>query len=225
MISFSDYVSLVDERDPNLMIEHASKSFLGLTSFLGIIVIASTADHSTRQVLFADGYPDDCVEHVRAGFTKNEPYYRRFAANPVPLDWEQTGFRTSHEATKWLIPAGYLNGSSVSIRTSSGSELGSIHVNTRQESIGSQQRDAVNAFRNFVSRSLTLKSNRESLALTDREYTIVRYIAEGASNPEIAEILFVSRRTVATHVEHILNKLQVGNRVEIAVAAIRLGLV
>jgi ATP/maltotriose-dependent transcriptional regulator MalT len=60
--------------------------------------------------------------------------------------------------------------------------------------------------------------------LTQREAEVVRLLARRLSNPEIAEALFVSPRTVQTHVEHILAKLGVSNRREAAEAATRLGL-
>jgi len=43
-----------------------------------------------------------------------------------------------------------------------------------------------------------------------------RHVAQGRSNPEIATRLFVSPRTIETHVSHILTKLQVRSRLEIA---------
>jgi len=44
-----------------------------------------------------------------------------------------------------------------------------------------------------------------------------RLIAGGATNREIAAALFVAERTAKTHIEHILNKLGVGSRAQIAV--------
>ena len=52
-------------------------------------------------------------------------------------------------------------------------------------------------------------------SLTPAELTVVAEIAAGRSNTEIANRLFLSRRTVETHVSHILAKLQVGTRLEI----------
>jgi DNA-binding NarL/FixJ family response regulator len=46
---------------------------------------------------------------------------------------------------------------------------------------------------------------------------VARLIAGGATNREIAAALFVAERTVKTHIEHILNKLGVGSRAQIAV--------
>jgi DNA-binding CsgD family transcriptional regulator len=54
--------------------------------------------------------------------------------------------------------------------------------------------------------------------LSAREHEIVRLVAEGASNPEIASSLFLSRRTVERHVSNLLHKLDVRNRTELASA-------
>ena len=52
--------------------------------------------------------------------------------------------------------------------------------------------------------------------LSPRESQILRLVAEGASNPEIARSLFLSRKTVERHVSHLLSKLNVRNRTELA---------
>jgi DNA-binding CsgD family transcriptional regulator/tetratricopeptide (TPR) repeat protein len=52
--------------------------------------------------------------------------------------------------------------------------------------------------------------------LTDRELGILRELTEGRRNREIATRLFISERTVTTHVSHILAKLQVHSRVQAA---------
>jgi DNA-binding CsgD family transcriptional regulator len=52
--------------------------------------------------------------------------------------------------------------------------------------------------------------------LTERERAIARVIAAGASNPEIAQELFLSRKTVERHVSNLLKKVGVRNRAELA---------
>ena len=53
-------------------------------------------------------------------------------------------------------------------------------------------------------------------SLTDTELKVAAFVEEGLSNPEIAARLMLSRRTVATHVSHILKKLNVATRTDIA---------
>ena len=53
-------------------------------------------------------------------------------------------------------------------------------------------------------------------SLTDTEVKVAGMVAEGLSNPEIAAKLMLSRRTVSTHVSHILKKLGVASRTDIA---------
>lgn len=61
--------------------------------------------------------------------------------------------------------------------------------------------------------------------LTAREQDILRLIAAGRRDLDIAEELFIGRRTVQSHVTSIFAKLQVGTRAEATAVAIRLGLV
>lgn len=61
------------------------------------------------------------------------------------------------------------------------------------------------------------KSGWESLTETERK--IAALVAEGNSNPAIAARLFISRRTVQSHVSSILAKLNLTSRVELAVVA------
>lgn len=77
-----------------------------------------------------------------------------------------------------------------------------------------------------IALELELKEiSQRSGDLSPRERDVLRYLAEGATNGEIAERLFVSRRTIDTHVGSILRKLQVASRREAVETARRQGMV
>ncbi len=57
----------------------------------------------------------------------------------------------------------------------------------------------------------------EPISLTRREWDVAELVAQGLTNREIAERLFLSERTVENHVQHILTKLNLSNRSQVAV--------
>jgi DNA-binding NarL/FixJ family response regulator len=61
-------------------------------------------------------------------------------------------------------------------------------------------------------------------ALTARELEVLRFLPSGKTNQQIAQELGVNRSTVKTHVAHIIGKLGVSDRTQVAVRAIQLGL-
>ena len=60
------------------------------------------------------------------------------------------------------------------------------------------------------------KTGRGPSALSEREVEVLALVAAGKSNRAIAEKLFLSPRTVEKHVEHVMDKLGVGSRAQIA---------
>ena len=64
----------------------------------------------------------------------------------------------------------------------------------------------------------------DTFGLSGREREVLALVAQGRTNREIGERLFISQKTVGVHVGNILSKLEVSGRVEAAAVAIRLGL-
>ncbi len=64
-------------------------------------------------------------------------------------------------------------------------------------------------------------NNQENLGLTNRELEVLIKMAEGYSQKEIANILYVSRNTVNTHAQHIYEKLDVRSGVHAVAKAFR----
>jgi putative two-component system response regulator len=81
--------------------------------------------------------------------------------------------------------------------------------------------------RNGQSADVPVQSRADSAAverLTERELEVLRLVAQGQTNAEVASNLFVSVATVKTHIEHIIAKLGVSDRTQAAVRAVELGL-
>lgn len=72
--------------------------------------------------------------------------------------------------------------------------------------------------------SLVVGTAPADVPLTTRELEVLTELATGATNPQIAERLVVTRHTIARHIEHILEKLGVSTRSAAAATAIRDGL-
>jgi DNA-binding CsgD family transcriptional regulator len=85
--------------------------------------------------------------------------------------------------------------------------------------------DAVDQLSEVQRRSTTDPVVDEISGLTAREVEVVREIAQGRSNAEIATVLFISEWTVKTHVASILRKLGLRDRAQVVVAAYESGLV
>ncbi|MBI4744775.1 MAG: response regulator transcription factor [Actinobacteria bacterium] len=83
--------------------------------------------------------------------------------------------------------------------------------------------DFLEEFRNLSQKQ---KKNQDPLTatLTDREQEVLKLVAEGLNNKEIAEKLFISESTVKNQVSSILSKLQLKNRNQATAFAVREGI-
>jgi len=77
---------------------------------------------------------------------------------------------------------------------------------------------------NQMSKPKITKNQNDLEHLTEREVEVLAYLGKGLTNQEIAEVLFVSKATVHTHVSNILAKLNLTNRTQAALYAQREGL-
>ncbi len=92
-----------------------------------------------------------------------------------------------------------------------------------QASSFAQLLDGLHAQESAASRDVSFSSEAEKMGLTAREMEVVRLIAQGHSNIEIAAELFVSDATVKTHINHIFSKLGARDRSQLIVKARQLG--
>jgi DNA-binding NarL/FixJ family response regulator len=94
-------------------------------------------------------------------------------------------------------------------------ELGAAPLRERAEALARRSRVALGA---------ALAPSERPFDLTERELTVLERLADGQTNRQIADDLYLSTRTVDMHVRNLLSKLGVSNRVEAANLAHRIGL-
>jgi DNA-binding NarL/FixJ family response regulator len=73
--------------------------------------------------------------------------------------------------------------------------------------------------------AMTMSAGRPVADLTSREREVLVLVAQGKSNQDIADVLFISERTARTHVSHVIGKLGLESRVQAALWAVRNGLI
>lgn len=127
---------------------------------------------------------------------------------------------TSHEGSEYIAEVLQAGALSYILKDVEPDELVDA---IRQASIGNR---ILNSRINQASEGY-LQSAKQKLhnSLTERECQVVQYIAQGMTNGEIAESLFISEKTVKSHVSSILSKLYLSDRTKVAVFAWKKGLV
>jgi DNA-binding NarL/FixJ family response regulator len=78
--------------------------------------------------------------------------------------------------------------------------------------------------RAMAARMLRSVAQHTAHALTERELDVLRLVAQGCSNAQVADQLYVTVNTVKSHLKNILEKLQLQNRTQVAAYAMRNGL-
>ena len=96
---------------------------------------------------------------------------------------------------------------------------GSVHRTTRATAV-LRRLDALMVATGARRRRLAAAPDHGWASLTVKEHQVVDLVAAGLSNPQIAERLYVSRRTVEAHITHIFRKLGLDNRTRLAAAAV-----
>ena len=107
-------------------------------------------------------------------------------------------------------------------------EASSLAVTLRAMTIG-EAIDTLKRMVPFVAaaplKAVRVPDGKALSTLSDRDLEVVRLVAEGLSNKEISSRLKLSDKTVKNHISHILAKMNLTARTQVAVYAIRAGLV
>lgn len=179
-----------------------------------------------HRLLANRGYAPTVIDYLLGEFVVRDQGWRHARAEPEQiLCWRDVpGYRLAYSAREVFSVQGYAEGTSVCLLGPGGELAGALHVSVREPELPDGCRQAIAKLRGTFARLATTGAGRANTQLSPREAEVLRLVASGLSNAEIADRLVLARRTVATHVEHILHKLGARNRVEASVMALRLGL-
>lgn len=195
------------------------KAILGTAENLKVIGIASNGQEALD--LIVESVPDvilmDLKMPVMNGIQATKEIKQRFPEVKVLI-------LTTYDADAWLFDAIRNGADGYLLKDTSREDL----IRSIEEiAAGETPVDAKVAGKLFDQLSLRAFPADTNLGenLTEREREVLKHIAQGMSNAEIAQTLFLSEGTVRNYVSGILEKLGVEDRTKAAVMALRFGLV
>lgn len=227
-LRFPEYLSEVTDEDPERRVTGAlkiSRDVLRTDS-----VAMTLVSHGRQTLITQEGYPSDVVEiftqdrfYTTLNGLKNYDLDRmRQSTFPLPT-WGSTDFGDTPIAEEVMKPAGFHDGTSLPMFGSSGLIFGFLHTNVLVRALPRQTEGQFRQIRDHLTGVARVLHERLNSELTNRELEILSLLREGFTTPEIAERLFISRRTASTHIDHILRKTGSSNRTQAAIWAARHG--
>lgn len=221
-----EYLADATHENPQRRAEGAlrvSRHLLGVDALA--LTLITPADQKP-QLIAQDGYlPGVANVYTADWFGVTPRRLHRYRENPKRLyPWERSEFAETKYVHETLMPAGYRNGLTHPLTTPEGVIFGFIHTNITRSTFHAESQELLLRTAEHIVRTAWVLRERMSASLTAREEEILTLLRQGCSTPEISENLFISRHTVATHIEHILQKTGSTNRVQAAIWAVRHGL-
>jgi len=175
-----------------------------------LLEIMGSDDEGNRSMAMTllAGHSSDAVDEQVSRLLEDPDLRKRGTAGYLTVQWHKE--KAFPLMQKWLLePAELVRG----VRAVAGGDALLAPSVTRR------------LIEEFVARSKEPRPVPEFAFLTDREREVTALVAEGLSNSEIAERLYVSAATVKTHVSRSMTKLQARDRAQLVVMAYESGLV
>jgi DNA-binding CsgD family transcriptional regulator len=172
------------------------------------------------------GYSDSVAGYLSSDIQAKPEFLRQFSDYSRVWDWDDVPeFADSYSGASVLRPEGFTNGFLMVLHDDAGDIVGMCQGNMAAPEFTDRSRSIVEGGRPLFTKYVDRMRAKACARLTPREQEILALLRGGLSNGEISQRLFLSPRTVGTHVERVLRKLGVANRVAAAVHATEFELV
>ena len=172
------------------------------------------------------GYTDAVAGYLTSDIQSKPEFFKQFSDHSRVWDWDDVPeFPDSYSGAEVLRPEGFTNGFLMVLHDGAGDVVGMCQANMEVPEFSERSRNIVETVRPLFTKYVARNRARARVRLTPRERETLALMRGGLSNAEISDRLFLSPRTVSTHVERVLRKLGVANRVAAAVHATELELV
>lgn len=172
------------------------------------------------------GYREALVDYIVRDLLINDAAARRALLDESTIyDWDNLpGFRISAPALMHFGPEGFNNGVTMPL-TGKGGIIGTCNLSTEHSSWREPTTSMLAALRPVLAEMVERVQQSRSLGLTPRELEILRLVKDGLTDNQIATELFLSPRTVSTHMENVRTKLASTTRTRAVILAMNLGLI
>jgi DNA-binding NarL/FixJ family response regulator len=209
--------------DDQALVRDGLQVQLGLAD--GIEVVGTAADGEQAVVLARRELPDVLVMDIRMPVLDGIEATRRIVKDPA-TEGVRVLILTTFDLDEHVYAALAAGASGFLLKDATPEEIvHAVRVVAAGESLLAPSVTS-RLVREFATRPTTGKPRSDRLAgLTEREVEVLRLVAAGLSNAELAERLVLSAATVKTHVSRILTKLGLRDRAQLVVAAYEAGLV
>jgi DNA-binding NarL/FixJ family response regulator len=209
--------------DDQALVRDGLQVQLGLAD--GIEVVGTAADGEQAVVLARRELPDVLVMDIRMPVLDGIEATRRIVKDPA-TEGVRVLILTTFDLDEHVYAALAAGASGFLLKDATPEEIvHAVRVVAAGESLLAPSVTS-RLVREFATRPTTGKPRNDRLdGLTEREVEVLRLVAAGLSNAELAERLVLSAATVKTHVSRILTKLGLRDRAQLVVAAYEAGLV
>ncbi|WP_369066906.1 response regulator [Kocuria carniphila] len=189
-----------------------------------ITVVGSAADGSEVVELVRRSRPDVILMDIRMPKLNGLDATRAVKAMPG-LEHPRIIMLTTFDADEYVFSALRAGASGFLLKDATAEDLVSaVRIVAAGESLLAPSITS-KLIADYARRPSTRRDTAALSPLTERELGVMKLVATGKSNAEIAEELFVAEQTVKSHVSRILSKLGLRDRTQIVVAAYESGLV